>query len=262
MLTTDPWPVRWTCAEVDTQSPAATGIAALAATQILDGLSGNQFGLTSHVLRPCRRACLPTGWTLEPWGGWGYPYPTLDAGVFVNLGCGSCHGDCACATLQEAELPGQVYDVTEVKVDGVVVSGSGWRLDRHPKVAGTLLVRIDGGAWPTCQNLTLADGAGTWLVTARYGQPVPEIASLAVGELACEFLKGMDGQDCRLPREVVSLARQGVTLQFPDAVALARDGFLGLVMCDRFLQAVNPLRRQRKVRVVSPDRPGIRRVGV
>jgi hypothetical protein len=262
MLPTEPWEPRWTCVEVDTASPAATGIAALAATQILDSLSGNQFGLTTTTLRPCKRSCLPAGWVGEPWGGWGYPYPVLDRGVFVNLGCGTCDGDCACTRLEEAELPGHVHDVTQVKVDGVVVTGTAYRLDQHPRVAGTLLVRLDGGAWPTCQNLNATDGPGTWLVTARYGQPVPEIGALAVGELACEFLKGLDGQDCRLPREVVSLARQGVTLQFPDATALARDGLLGLVACDRFLMAVNPQRRRRMVRVASPDRAGIRQVGV
>src|SRR5215211_6461079 len=218
-LTTTPWEPLWTCAEVDTASPAATGIAALAATQILDSLSGNQFSTETIVLRPCRRSCLPAWWTSEPWGGvgYGYPYPTLQGGVWTNLGCGSCAGDCGCATLSEAELPGTVSSVTQVKVDGVVVTGAAYRLDRHPRVAGTLLVRLDGGAWPVCQQLALPDTQpGTWSVTAVYGQPVPELGRLAVGELACEFLKGMAGQDCRIPKEVVSLARQGVTLQYPD----------------------------------------------
>jgi hypothetical protein len=262
MLTTTPWEPRWTCADVETASPAATGMAALAATQILDSLSGSQFGFTSVVLRPCRRSCVGNVLASDLSMA-GYPWPTWYGGsAWVNLGCGGCTGDCSCTTLAEAELPGQVYDVTEVKLDGVVVTGTAYRLDQSPRAAGTLLVRLDGGTWPTCQNLALSDGAGTWLVTARYGQPVPELGSLAVGELACEFLKGLDGQDCRLPREVVSLARQGVTLQFPDVTALAKDGFLGLVMCDRFIQAVNPQRRRRMVRVASPDRRGIRQVGV
>src|SRR5215217_3465064 len=161
MLTTIPWEPRWTCAEVETASPAATGIAALAATQVLDSLSGNQFGLAPVTLRPCRRACagdvLAAG--LFSWAG--YPWPTWYGGsAWVNLGCGGCGDDCSCTTLAEAELPGQVYDITQVKLDGVVVTGTAYRLDRSPQAAGTLLVRLDGGTWPLCQDLSKADGAG------------------------------------------------------------------------------------------------------
>ena len=263
MLPTDPWPVRWTCSEVDTASPAATGIAALAATQILWGLSGQQFGLTTSVLRPCRRQCLPDGGYLPgglvPWTGW--PYPALIGGMWVNLGCGDCGPTCSCTALQEVLLPGRVYDVVAVKQDGAsVVSGTGWRLDQGR--AGALLVRLDGGVWPTCQSLTKADTQpGTFSVTARYGLPVPELAQLAMGELACEFLKGMAGKDCRLPEHVTSLARQGVTLNFPDPTELLTAGKLGLVMADRFIQAVNPDGRRRRARTWSPDQVGLRQVG-
>jgi hypothetical protein len=88
------------------------------------------------------------------------------------------------------------------------------------------------------------------------------LGRLAVGELACEFLKAMTGQDCRLPANVQALARQGVTLQFPDPTALLQDGQLGLFFPDKFLAATNPQRRRRKVRVISPDRHGTRQVGV
>lgn len=259
-LPTTPWEPRWTCAEVDTASPAATGIAALAATELLWLASGQQFA-RSVLLRPCKRSCLPAGYEYSPVpvSSWGYPYPALVGGTWINLGCGGCGGDCHCGTLQEAELPGTVTSITAVKVDGVVVSGSAYRLDRSTHAAGTLLVRLDGGTWPTCQDLTKADTEpGTWSVTAVYGQPVPELGRLAVGELACEFLKGFTGADCRIPNEVVSLARQGVTLNFPDPTSVVVSGFFGA----KFIEAVNPDKRRKRARVVSPDRHAPRRVGV
>jgi hypothetical protein len=271
-LPTDPWPVTWVCSEVDTASPAATGIAATAATQVLHALTGGQFGLRSVTLRPCRRGCagIPTVANADLYlgstyigGAYGYPWPALVGGVWMNLGCGICGADaCPCAGLEEAELPAGVYDITQVKVDGATLASSVWRLDRVPSAAGDVLVRLDGQQWPLCQQLANPDTlTGTWSVTARYGSPVPQLASLAVGELACEFLKGMDGQDCRLPKEVVSLARQGVTLQFPTVTEFTQGGMLGLPVCDRLLLAVNPKGLRRRARTWSPDRLGLRQVG-
>ena len=267
MLPVEPWDVTWTCDEVWTSSPAATGMAALAASQLLWSLSGQQYGQTSVVLRPCRRF-LPQ---LHGHGGAvarvGDPWPTWQGGAaWVNLGCGSCPaGSCACTSLQEAELPAGVTSVTQVKVDGVVVTGAGYRLDVDPAAAGKLLVRLDGLAWPSCQQLALADTQpGTWSVTATFGQPVPALGLLAAGQLACEFLKGLTSStdDCRVPRDVVSLARQGVNLQFADPATLLREGQTGLALVDQFITAVNPNGRRRRARTVSPDTLGPRRVGV
>jgi hypothetical protein len=267
-LPTTPWDPRWTCSEVDTASPAATGIAATAATQVLWALSGRQFGTEQVRLRPCRRGCAPElwgpWWGLEPWSwhGYGYPYPSLWGGQWVNLGCGGCGRDCTCQALQEAVLPAGVTAVTEVRVDGVVLTGTAYRLDRDPTAGGDVLVRLDGGSWPLCNDLTLADTEpGTWSVTATYGTDVPELGRLAVGELGCEFLKAMAGEDCRLPAHVVSLARQGVVLNFPDPTELLSEGKLGLVVADRFLLTVNPDGLRRRARVFSPDHLGPRQVG-
>lgn len=268
MVPTEPWPIIWSCSEVETSSPAATGVAARAATQLLWSLSGGQGGPTTAVLRPCRRSCdgtLDLGGYGAAWPGWGYPWPVNYGGsAWVNLGCGGCYPDpCGCATLSEAQLPQEVTAVTQVKVDGVALAPTAYRLDVQPGVAGKLLVRTDGGTWPRCQQLALDDTrAGTWSATVTMGQPAGELAQLAVGEVACEFLRGLNGQDCRLPREVVSLARQGVTLTYPDPSTLASSGLLGLPISDRFLLAVNPDRRRRRARTISPDTLGPRRVGV
>jgi hypothetical protein len=248
-----PWPVLWPeCKAVETASPAATGYAVQAATNILHGLSGRRYGLETVTVRPCRRDCY--GWPFpNGWYQWeaGPVWPVLFGGVWMNLTCGSCQGGCQCTTLQEVLLPGPVASVTEVKVDGVVLASGG---SAYQLVDGRVLVRTDGGSWPRCNDLAKPDtAAGTWSVTARYGLAVPTDGQLAVGELACEVLRAMGGEDCSLPRQVTSLARQGVTISFPDPTDLLDKGKLGLVLSDRFIQSVNPHGLQRRARVASPD---------
>jgi hypothetical protein len=267
MLPTDPWPVLWTCSEVDTASPAATGLAVKAATQVLWALSGQQFGLSSITMRPCRRSCPGVvGWRPEWPVAYGWPYPTLVDGAWINLACGSCPGECGCNPLHEAVLPGPVRAVIEVKLDGVELAATAYRLDRHAAAAGDLLVRVDGDSWPRCQDLALADSqAGTWSVQAQYGMDVPEMGQLAVGEFACEWLKALRGEDCRsaaIARTVTSMTRAGVTLQLPDPTSLLDQGKLGLALCDWFIQAVNPAGLRSRARVLSPDSLPPRRTGV
>lgn len=256
----DPWPVLWgPCPDNDSAPDGQLDVAVAASSQILDSLSGHQYGLSTVTLRPCRRACypeLPVGWT--DWVG-GYPTPALVAGVFVNLTCYSCAGSCSCSPLEELYLSPTIRRVVEVKVNGAPLASGGFRLD-----AGHWLVRTDGGSWPLCQDLERADTQpGTWSVTVQTGLDVPELGQLAVGELACEFLRGFAGEDCSLPRSVVSLARQGVSIEFPNTTELLRDGHLGLRTVELFIQSVNPYHLTQRSRVLSPDtlaqRP--RRVG-
>lgn len=259
----DPWPVDWSaCTLVDGASPAATGTAVACASYVLHALSGRQFGLTSVTLRPCRRDCFPDGILPDGYGLWlgGYPTAALVGGVWMNLTCYSCSGSCSCSRLEELWLAGPVRDVVQVKVNGTpLATGGAYRLD-----ASQFLVRVDGGSWPLCQDLSLDDSQpGTWSVTARFGRDVPTLGQVAVGELACEFLRGFRGEDCALPRSVVNLARQGVTMAFPDPATLLENHRLGLRISDLFIDSVNPHHLAQRSRVLSPDtlarRP--RRVG-
>jgi hypothetical protein len=266
MTAVDPWPVNWAaCPAACEQSPAATGLAVKAASQILGWLTGGQFGTNAVTMRPCRRDCFPgVGWFRPLWPGEvGWPHPALVDGAWINLGCGSCGPSCGCGRLEEAVLPGPVYELDAVRVDGVVLPTSAYRLDRDPSAAGDLLVRVDGGAWPRCQDLA-ADHTqpGTWAVTARYGVPVPEAGQLAVGEFACEWFKAMDGQACGLPAQVTSLARQGVTISLEDPTQVVEKGLLGLPLCDWFIRATNPHGLLAPPRVLSPDTLPPRRSGV
>ena len=252
-----PWPARFGC-DITTASPAATGTAVQVATELLWALSGRQFlgdptDPTCQVtLRPCRRDCWDqpiAGAGVWP-GGWSYPQPALVGGQWLNLVCGGCPGTCSCSALSEVLLPAPVHHVVEVRLDGTPLASGAWRVDDARK-----LVRVDGGAWPWCQDLAAGDTQpGTFAVTLVIGRELPAVAALAVGEVACEVLRALDGEDCRLPRNVTNLARQGVTIALQDPAALADQGRLGLPWADRFLAAYNPHGLTRRARVYDVDR--------
>jgi hypothetical protein len=150
-----------------------------------------------------------------------------------------------------------VSSIVSVKMDGTPMVTGAYRLDNDH-----LLVRTDGQKWPRCNDLTKDDTqAGTWSVTALYGQTVPVGGQLAVGELACELMRAMNGEDCRLPTGLQSLARQGVTINFADLGSLMKDGITGFDLVDRFIGSVNPNKLQQRSRVYSVDRPAHRRTG-
>lgn len=251
------WNVRWIC-DISTESPTATGAAVTAATYVLWALSGRQFGTCTTTLRPCRKECYDQAWWnsySSPWTSyWDYASSTYP---WFVLGCGGCQGTCSCTQVSEVLLPSPVQSIVTVKLDGAVAPTGSYRLDNN-----RLLVRTDGQTWPRCNNLNLDDTqAGTWSVTAVYGQPVPKMGEVAMGELACEILKAMNGEECRLPAGVTQLTRQGVSISVPDIGDLFRDGKTGLYLVDMFLSAANPKKIMQRGRIYSPDRIIQRRAG-
>src|SRR5512139_2553508 len=213
----DVWDPIMCCVWPTGSTVAATGYALQSATEILWAESGRQFGLCERTIRPCRRDCFDragAGWF--EWssgvGAWSWPRPWLYQGNWYNLTCGSCPGSCSCTGIEEAKLPGPVYAVTQVKLNGSVMSTGSYRIDEDQ-----MLVRTDGGLWPFCQDMSAADTEdNTWSVTAQFGQPVPASGRQAVGELACEIARACAGEECRLPPGVKTAARQGVTIEFGD----------------------------------------------
>lgn len=260
--TINTWPVTWIC-DVSTESPTATGLAVSYASTVVWALTGRQFGFTLVKLRPCRTwrrdTPYPDGWLSWP----GTQPPPLGASssgggsYWFAAGCGACGDACGCTYGAELNLPSPVHAITEVKVDGIVLDPSAYRVDDHHR-----LMRLDGYTWPRTNNLLAADSqVGTWTVTAQYGTSIPDGASLAVGELACEFIKAMHGEDCRLPRTVTSLARQGVTISMPDLAAGFAKGATGLYLVDLFIATWNPKHLRARSRVYSVDSASPRVVG-
>lgn len=251
------WPVFYTC-DVSTVDPVLLALTVTSATQILWALSGRRFGFCEVTSRPCRDDCYdyPFYTSLMPWSG-SYPQPALIGGSWFNLTCGSCSRSCTCGTLSEVLLPSPVLQVVRVMIDGTIVPTGSYRLDDNRR-----LVRTDGGMWPICNDLARDDTEpGTWSITALYGEPIPEMAKLAMGELVCELIRGATGGDCRLPPGVTQLARQGVTISYPDVGTLWKQGRTGLFLVDAFLSAFNPAGLTRRSRTYSVDRPPFRRAG-
>lgn len=134
-------------------------------------------------------------------------------------------------------------------------------IDETPLVTGAyrlddsrLLVRTDGGEWPICNDLSKNVGEeGTWAITAEYGVPVPEGGAWAVGELACQFIRARNGEDCSLPQTVQTLARQGVTISFPSPAEWYKQGLTGMYLVDTFVRTWNPNGLTRRSTAMSVD---------
>jgi hypothetical protein len=257
------WSPNWSVCDVALLSPAVTGAAVQAATEVLWSLSGRRFGICQLTLRPCRRECLGMSWgalseglVLGSWWQYGtYPRPLFFSGVWYNITCGNgCASECSCSPLSEALLPNPVSAVTQVKVDGVTLDPSAYRVDDWRK-----LVRV-GGEWPICNDLTKDDTqTGTWSATVQFGEPVPALGQLALGELAYQFAKLLSGNpDCELPSPVSQLVRQGVTMNFLDPNEIFSNGKVGLYLSDLFISTFNPAGLTSRSEVYDIDGPGYR----
>lgn len=252
-------PDAW-CCTLTGMAASVSGDALAAATEILFYASGQQYGLCEQTLRPCRRDCEGTYWTQGQFPEWGgglgssWPMPALIDGQWYNLTCGTCGDNCSCSDISEAMLPGPVYDITAVKVDGVTLNQDAYRVDDH-----RILVRLDGGTWPWCNDLSVADTeVGTWSVTARFGQPPPRLGSIAVGELACELAKLIAcDTSCKLsPFFLQSLNRQGVSLTFDP-----QQEFGMLPATSLFIKTFNPYHLRGRAQSYNLDGPTFRLVG-
>ena len=255
------WPVDVVCDDVwATFAPAVQTAAISWATYILWGLTGRQYGPCSLTLRPCGPKCQgPTGYMTFPvsygaTSGAPWMIPWIDNGLWRNC---SCAGGCSCRASCEIALPGPVFVIDEVTVDGVVVPSSSYRLDNYRGI--TVLVRTDGLCWPDCQDMDAnLDEPGSFGITYQRGVAVPRAGQLAAGELAVEFARACAGQDCTLPQQLASLTRNGVEVQVMDPSTLLESGLTGIANVDLWIRTVNPARKGQRSRVYSPDIAGPR----
>jgi hypothetical protein len=175
--------------------------------------------------------------------------PYLFGGRWYNAGCATaCCGSDACAIV----LRGPVYAVDEVLVGEDVIPASAYRVD---VANGTyLLVRIDGGCWPTCQSVAAEPGEeGSFVIAYEIGEQIPQVLAIAAGALACEYGKYLTGGACSLPAKMTRLSRQGVEVEVatPDPAV----GTSGIKLVDDVVAMLNPSGRKSPPRVMSPDLP-------
>lgn len=215
------------------------------ASELLYQLSGQQFpGICDVTIAPCSQYCVPGPTQFEP-------FMTRPLGVlhpdnpfpWTGCACGSPEA-CNCAGYDAIVLPhSPVTEVTEVIVDDDVLDDIAYELQ------GATLYRIDGSRWPTCDD--------SFRVTYSYGVEPPASGVRAAGVLACELLLACEPDaipdaKCRLPRNISSITRQGVSVIF-DRLTNSGPFRFGIWEIDIFLEAFNPYGVSQPSTIASPD---------
>lgn len=240
-----PWEIDESCMDLPDDVPAdVLARWQMVASELLWAASGRRYGPCEVTVRPCVRRCEggPTG-------------PYRDAAGWHNSFCG-CRDDCGCTTLSEVTLEGPVAGIVQVTIDGDELMPEHYRLDLIGD--SYRLVRLDG-TWPTCQDL-LADceEVGSFCVTYEQGLVLSDLAIAAVSELTAELVKACTPKcQCKLPANVTSVVRRGVTVNFTPA---ALEWMRALRMVAGFLDAANPAGLSSASSVWSPDLPQRRTV--
>lgn len=247
--------------EPDDLEPTLAAEAITAASQALWALSGRQFsGECTETVRPVRSPKPfdggPSRAGLTAARGWGWS----SGGDWCWCGDDPRRGAESCPLTSEVGL--DVYPVTgidEVIVDAAVLPDTAYRVDDF-----RWLVRLDGDSWPCCQDLTAdpATDPDTFEVTFTHGLTAPTLGQRAASVLACELYRACtNDSDCRLPRRVTNVTRQGMTMISPGLSDVIERGRTGLPEVDLFLQAYNPERLARRGAVFAPQRHrSVRRV--
>lgn len=257
----DAWPVDTSCLPQGwtadpAQWTAEQKMAVEVASEILKRLSGGVYGLCTLKIRPCRtryRQPWPDPVMLGVGSTAGGPWSPmlLDGRIYnVHFGCGG-DSSCGCSPMSEIILDPPAYDVVQVKVDGVELSASAYRVDDTRR-----LVRVDGLDWPECQEMARADTEpGTWSVVYRTGTPVPAGGRMSVALLAAQLWKACGGGrgKCQLPERVTEVIRDGVTYTLLDNLETFERGRTGLSRVDLWLASVNPHAARAPMRAWSPD---------
>jgi hypothetical protein len=222
----DPWPMTGCWTPPPTMATALVDEVWTAACDAVWSLTGGRLGVCSY-----------TAWfgTDSP-GDNCLPVPVLWRGAWYNLMLGP-GGDCCRVRLD----PGPVLSVTQVLLDGALYAD--WALD------GDWLVNLNG-CWPVEWPCQLRRFRVSW----RAGEPVEGIALLAAGEMAEELTRACSGDpSCRLPSNVTTITRLGVTITLGDPSLLLSQGFTGMPLVDLAIRTYNPAHLVARSRVYSPD---------
>lgn len=218
------------------------------ASQILYELTGRRWpGVCTETIRPCGYR------TTDAWGAAGQGW----------CGCLSSR-TCGCRQLSELRLPNHpAIEVTAVKIDGATVDFDRYRIDDYRWLV--YLPESDTAerqSWPCCQRIDLPDtDEDTWSVTYTYGQEPPLGGVKAAASLGCQLALGWQPEtvgQCRLPKRVTTVTRQGITLGVIDPLSLFADGLTGLPEVDLWVQSIRLGQQRRQAAVMVP---GARRVG-
>lgn len=152
-------------------------------------------------------------------------------------------------------LPGPIGEIIEVKVDGAVVPEADYTITDNRYLAW---VGSGEAPWPLTQDWVLPDTeVGTMSVTYLNAYPVDSLGAYAAGLLAMEFAKACSGggKQCRLPSNVVSIVRQGVSYEL--STGAFPDGKTNIREVDAYIEQWNPKGRRNAGMVFNPGRPKV-----
>jgi hypothetical protein len=227
------------------------------ATDYLWNWTDRMFGICEVSVRPCRGNCAGANRLFGSTWSSGKLLPTLIGGSWYNLGCGTCGtDDCSCPAMSSLKLPGPVSSIVEVRQDGLLVPATSYRVDN-----GYYLVRLDGWAWPTCQNMTMdpATDPETFEVTYLRGVEVPAGGKAAATKLACEFAKSIaTPSKCALPERIKTITRDGVAVTLMDDFKDLESYKTGIWLIDSWVSSVMKPVRASSVRSVDIPHPRFR----
>jgi hypothetical protein len=268
--------------EADTTTQAEKDRARRLASWFLWTATGRQLGQCTTAVRPCRRSCPEAngGWPVRPdgrtvtYGRWMAQVLNPAIAPWAGGLCGCGQHTCSCGKLCEIHLPGTAPEPVEVIIDGQVIPLDRFRVDNgHWLVwTGEPFELPDGReltCFPTCQDLAApVTDCGTWQITYRHGLPVPDVVLDVASELLCEVLKACAGaspSECRLPANVVSMTRAGVSYDFAaNSGTVTNPGGrilrFNIPAVDMLVQSINPYGVTDVVRAWSPDLPEYGRV--
>ncbi|QGF20263.1 head-to-tail adaptor [Gordonia phage Sixama] len=106
----------------------------------------------------------------------------------------------------------------------------------------------------------LCGGEINLTVRYTYGSKPPAEIQAAIEILAKEILLGYtDPDECNLPDTVISIIRQGISMQLLNAKDFLDRGRTGITIVDHALSRINPEGVRRKSRVYSVNKPPPRR---
>lgn len=218
-----------------------------AASRVLWELSGRRFsGTCDKTVRPLCDDCSCGYQILSRGHIVAYDYESY------SRFCNTCLIACSPSRVLLSGDP--VREIIEVKIDGVVLAPTEYRLDQW-----RYLTRMNGSVWPSTQRLDLEDTeVGTWSVRYTYGQNPPDLGQMAARELACELYKACAGDvECALPAGISRISRQGITIERNPFIAWGRQGGIwrtGLPMVDLFLNTYNPAGIKRRPVFMTPGK--------
>jgi len=249
------WPIEPTMLEAPWADlePVEQDTALALASATLHRLTGGRVGHCATHVRPCKPRSTP----FTRVNG-GYPWDMLalpGQSAYWIRSCGCTDLSCECTTACEVDLPGPVGRLDEVLLDGAVLDPADYEVHN-----GHLLVYTGAATecpFPADQDLSKpVTDPGTFQVTYLNAHPVDSMGRQAVTVLAQELAKARTGRGCRLPTNVQTIARQGITMTI--GTGTFPDGTTGLREVDTYIALWNPGGLRRQATVWTPDQPTYR----